>query len=259
MSDGKEKVQCSRSIECLNCETTFEGNFCPECGQKATTGRLTFNSILGNVMAGLTNFSSGMLFTVIKLFTHPGEAVRRYIEGSRIAYSKPFSFLFVLCTVWGILYFVTKYYFPDTFANVVIDYDDSAAKYTDWTYSNVIVQTLVELPFTALGIKWLFKKENGGRYNYTELLYMAAFIGCQRMIVSIITLPVDSFMSQYVAYLAFAMSLSTFLAAWTCKGFFAIGWTRAILKSIPVALIGLAGISLVTFIVMACLHLSGII
>lgn len=259
MSDRKEKVQCSRRVECLNCETIFEGNFCPECGQKATTGRLTFNSILGNIMAGLTNFSNGMLFTVIKLFTHPGEAVRRYIEGSRVVYSKPFSFLVVLCTVWGILYFVIKYYFPETFANFIIDYDDSTAEYTDWAYNNVIVQTLVELPFTALGIKWLFRKENGGRYNYTELLYMAAFIGCQRMIVSIITQPLDSFMSQHVVYVAFSMLLSTFLAAWTCKEFFAMGWPKAILKSIPVALIGLAGISLVTFIVMASLHLSGIL
>lgn len=257
MPDRKDKTQCSGRVECLNCGETFNGNFCPECGQKAATERLTFNSILGNIMEGFTNFSSGMLFTIVRLFTHPGEAIRKYIEGSRVIYTKPFSFLFVLCAAWSILYFVIKYYFPEALTGFYND-DSDAVRYTEWAYNNVIVQTLVELPFTALGIKWIFRKENAGTYNYTELLYMAAFISCQRMMVSIITLPVDSFMSQYGAYMIFAMLLDVFLVAWASKGFFGISWFKAILKSIPVTLISLMGIALVTFIAMACLQLFGV-
>ena len=56
---------------CLNCGTEFEGNFCPECGQKADTGRFTMRFIFENLVAAFTSKDGGLWFTLKSLFTRP--------------------------------------------------------------------------------------------------------------------------------------------------------------------------------------------
>lgn len=81
-------------VQCKNCETAFEGKFCPNCGQKAKTGRITFRQIYLELRSHFLHFDRGFAFTILQLATRPGAAVREYLAGKRVNHVKPLKFLF---------------------------------------------------------------------------------------------------------------------------------------------------------------------
>ena len=97
----------SKTTKCLNCGTEFEGNFCPECGQSADTGRFTMRFIFENLVAAFTSKDGGLWFTLKNLFTRPGAMIIDNLNGKRKRYFSPFPLLFFALTVYILLYSVT--------------------------------------------------------------------------------------------------------------------------------------------------------
>ena len=93
--------------KCLNCGTEFEGNFCPECGQNAETGRFTMRFIFENLVAAFTSKDGGLWFTLKSLFTRPGAMIVDNLNGKRRRYFSPFPLLFFTLTVYILLYTFT--------------------------------------------------------------------------------------------------------------------------------------------------------
>ena len=88
---------------CLNCGTEYEGRFCPECGQRASVGRLTMLSVLRSFLA-VAGFSNGKLWkTLLHSVTRPGHMIREYLQGKRTYYIKPLNLLVVLSLLFVIL------------------------------------------------------------------------------------------------------------------------------------------------------------
>lgn len=85
---------------CLNCGTTYTGNFCNCCGQTHNTPRYRFSNALKNVMGGLTNIDRGFGCTLIELIYRPGYMIKDFIEGKRVRYFRPFQTLFVLAALY---------------------------------------------------------------------------------------------------------------------------------------------------------------
>ena len=96
-----------KNTTCLNCGTEFEGNFCPECGQKADTGRFTMRFIFENLVAAFTSKDGGLWFTLKNLFSRPGAMIVDNLNGKRRRYFSPFPLLFFALTVYILLYSVT--------------------------------------------------------------------------------------------------------------------------------------------------------
>lgn len=96
-----------KTHKCLNCGTEFEGNFCPECGQNADTGRYTMRFIFENLVAAFTSKDGGLWFTLKSLFTRPGTMIVDNLNGKRRRYFSPFPLLFFALTVYILLYSVT--------------------------------------------------------------------------------------------------------------------------------------------------------
>lgn len=92
---------------CLNCGKEFEGNFCPECGQSAETGRYTFKFIWENFIAALIGRDGGIWFTFKNLFTRPGAMMVDMLNGKRKPYFSPFPLLFFTLTVYVLLFTFT--------------------------------------------------------------------------------------------------------------------------------------------------------
>lgn len=97
----------SKTTKCLNCSTVFEGNFCPECGQSAETGRFTMKFIWENLLAAFTSKDGGIWFTLKNLFTRPGAMVVEILDGKRRSYFTPFPMLFFALTVYILLFSFT--------------------------------------------------------------------------------------------------------------------------------------------------------
>ena len=96
-----------KNTHCLNCGTEFEGNFCPECGQNAETGRFTMRFIFENLIAAFTSKDGGVWFTLKSLFTRPGTMIVEILNGKRRRYFSPFPMLLFVLTFYRLLASIT--------------------------------------------------------------------------------------------------------------------------------------------------------
>lgn len=82
--------------ECATCGTSYEGNYCPRCGQSAKIGRYSFKKafLLYLDVWGLGN--RGMFRSIRDLILRPGYMIRDYLRGMQMAYFPPFKMFFLL-------------------------------------------------------------------------------------------------------------------------------------------------------------------
>ena len=82
--------------ECSSCKTSFQGNFCPRCGQSAAIGRFSFKRSLMLFLDvwGIGNRS--MFRSIRDLMFRPGYMIRDYLSGMQSAYFPPFKMFFLL-------------------------------------------------------------------------------------------------------------------------------------------------------------------
>ena len=82
--------------ECASCHTTFQGNYCPRCGQAAGVGRFSFRKALLLFLDvwGIGNRS--MFRSLRDLMLRPGYMIRDYLRGMQSAYFPPFKMFFLL-------------------------------------------------------------------------------------------------------------------------------------------------------------------
>ncbi len=85
--------------KCKNCNSSFDKNYCNNCGQKLfSINDKSIKSLLEELLHFLTHFE-GTFFTTLKtLFLHPSKVSHDYCNGIRKKYFKPIS-LFLLVVV----------------------------------------------------------------------------------------------------------------------------------------------------------------
>ena len=88
---------------CLNCEESYDGDFCPRCGQPATAQRFTFGHVMRQALDvwGLGGRKS-MPRTIWHLIWRPGYMIYDYLKGHRQPYFSPFKMLFLVSTAFAI-------------------------------------------------------------------------------------------------------------------------------------------------------------
>lgn len=93
----KENPTC---CVCKNCGNTFQGNYCPHCGQNRHTPRFTIRNAFQNILSRFFNIDHGFSRNLIELLYRPGYMIRDYLKGKRVHYYKPFQTLFVLAALY---------------------------------------------------------------------------------------------------------------------------------------------------------------
>lgn len=81
---------------CLNCGTSLQGPFCAQCGQSAHTHRFTWAHLLHEIPHSVWHVDRGLPHTLKVLFLRPGQTLRRYLAGQRVALFPPLSLLLLL-------------------------------------------------------------------------------------------------------------------------------------------------------------------
>ena len=90
------------SVQCQNCDTTFEGNYCPNCGQQLKEFQKPFKFLLVDLAGNIFSFDTRLLRSLKSLIIKPGFFALEYIKGRRMRYVPPLrlyvfiSFLFFL-------------------------------------------------------------------------------------------------------------------------------------------------------------------
>ena len=98
---------------CLNCGTDLVGQYCGQCGQRATTRFISIFELLRDAFGDLFELDSRLWRTLAPLLIRPGLLTKDYLEGRRARYMPPFRMYLVL----SVVFFVVAFFNPkDEFA-----------------------------------------------------------------------------------------------------------------------------------------------
>ncbi len=86
-------------MDCINCGTPTDGNYCPQCGQRMKVKRISFKEGFQDFGARIYGFDSQFPRTLRDLTIRPGIAAKRFIEGNRALYYGPVGYYFLMITV----------------------------------------------------------------------------------------------------------------------------------------------------------------
>lgn len=103
---GEASHQPASTVACANCGTTYQGHFCPQCGQKAHIHR-SLAAIGHDIMHGVLHLDGKLWETLPLLTFKPGELTRRYIAGERAKFVSPMAmFLFTVFAMFAVFQMV---------------------------------------------------------------------------------------------------------------------------------------------------------
>jgi len=163
-------------MECKNCNTIFEGNYCNHCGQKAGEKRFTLRNVKGEFLHGFFHIHSGLLFTIRELFVRPGETLRGYIYGKRVKYFNPFTYLLLVSVVGGFLY---KWSGMHDHMNENLLASGDTIRFTGKYFS---YRMLLTIPAYALMCSIIYRSF---KYNIAEHLIINTFLISQSMVLMV--------------------------------------------------------------------------
>jgi len=158
-------------MNCKNCNTEINQNYCPNCGEPAKLKRIDGKYILSEI-GSVLNFDKGILFTIRELLLRPGQSIRNFISDDRNRLVKPIAFIIVT----SLIYSVSQQFlhFEDGYINYSIENEKSAIlsifKWisNNYGYTNIFMAFLI-----AFWIKIFFRKHN---YNFFEILILLFFL-----------------------------------------------------------------------------------
>jgi hypothetical protein len=173
----------SHNTHCLNCNEAVSQKFCPNCGQKTNTHRITFKHLVfHDIIHGIWHFEKGILFTLKEAIMRPGKAALDYIEGKRIRYYNVFYLALILI---GLNIFVVHFY--DIQAKEYLpklekyNYEgDKLDLFLD-NYSKLLLLGL--LPLFAFNSFILFRKR---KLNYSEHVIISGMLYLGILLISVV-------------------------------------------------------------------------
>jgi hypothetical protein len=150
---------------CKNCGNTGNGKYCGNCGQSYSIERVTLHHLLEEVFHFFTHFEKGFGYTLKQLIFFPGIMQKKYLEGHRVKFQKPFSMFFICATVCGLsLYWINSY--------MIRQYKDGEEGGLYFFHHYFVITHICLLPVYSLVLWLLFKQF---RYNYAEMLVVTLY------------------------------------------------------------------------------------
>lgn len=228
---------------CPNCETVYEGNYCPECGQKTLHGRYTLKGLASELIFSAFHLEKkGLPYTVVELTLRPGTAIRKVIEGQRLSLYPPFKYL-VLTGALVVLLSLRYGFFhsneltsaeADTYQLAILMehklFFDGFFRFAE-DYATLL--NLVAIPVFSL-FSYLFFQHSG--YNFAENLIINTFITAQQLLFLVLLAPFIEFIPGIkhilIGFYTFAMVVYNVFAYVQLYGFSIGNMYRAIVTVI---------------------------
>lgn len=195
---------------CLNCGTllTADDRFCPTCGQKTDTHKMTMSHIWHDLIHAFTHADKGLLFVWKEMLHRPGHVAREYVDGMRKKYFNPFSFLLIIVAVATLL--------AASFDLMTGNRRDPISIFLN-KHANFVI--LLNVPIGAFFSWMLFR---GSGRTYAENMVLHAYANGERsafyslLLVPLMLLLPKQFMTiVYTYHVAWMIYLG-----WACSQFF---------------------------------------
>ena len=186
-----------KTIICKNCDSQFDGTYCPNCAQSIkANSRLTFKSIISDFFDNIFNLDKGFFYTFWNLIRRPGFVVQSFIDGKRKRFTNPVKF-FIIATASQALF---EYFFMQKeqgipFTNFSFLSNEMNQSMHLWnqilTLGNPILFGIIKILIWPLPLYFLFKRLN---YNLAELItgmmYFFSTVVILLMLITVIHNPI---------------------------------------------------------------------
>lgn len=142
---------------CKNCKNELTGRYCSNCGQEDFDPPYNVKEFFSkDVKNEVVGFDRGFVYTVKKLLLKPGEAIYDFIQGKRVGFIPPFSFILVTL---AFVELVNKYgdatqYYP------VIDKNNFVSKFLNILVNDPKWNMILLIPIFSIISSKVFKKYN---------------------------------------------------------------------------------------------------
>jgi hypothetical protein len=215
------------SKQCLNCNQPVEQNFCPHCGQKATTHRYSLKQfLLKDFSHAVFNIDKGFFYTLKELFTRPGHSIREYVMGKRMNHFNFFTFIILIISVGHLI----GEYFNFSMIDAMYYANDkkSLTELEKISKENPKLFRLMQIPFFAIFSFLIFKKS---KQNFTEHLVLNSYRVSAELII-LITLSMFTVIyknTNELSYISAAISIASLIYS-TCfyyQYFSTFGYSKA--------------------------------
>ena len=159
---------------CLNCGNLFKGNFCPNCGQKATIKRLTLPGLLEDIFHFFTHIEKGFLYTTWNFLARPGLTALNYLKGKRKNYQPSVSYFLI----WTGLYILVH--------NGIINHyqfrfsEESIAQLNLEEQANILLRThftLFIIPILLISAFFIYTILARPQFNFIEVFTLCLYGG----------------------------------------------------------------------------------
>lgn len=159
------------SSKCLNCETELKGNYCQQCGQKASTQRMSFSSFIKHdLLHGILHLDKGIIYTIKSLIYQPGYAAANFIKGKRVVHYNIFA-LFIIVVGLKTLFDLKGAPHSHIFDSVNGQASDEIINTTIQKYFKLLY--FLCIPVISLFSFIFFRKL---RYNFIEHIVLNCFL-----------------------------------------------------------------------------------
>ena len=272
---------------CLNCGDSYDGDFCPRCGQPATAQRFTVGHVMRQALDvwGLGGRKS-MPRTIWHLIWRPGYMIYDYLKGHRQPYFSPFKMLFLVTAALAVFVhmqpgaeanvvtegaivdsiervvsdFFSESYGKEKKTHTVVEYQQSTRRImrpvrsvVHWFDTHDVAMAILFHLSMTLFVMWMFRKTpRMGRATAVEHFYAQVFIASQLNIFNALgVLLMVVFSGHATADMPSELTCALFVLDF--KQLYGFGWWKTAWKTLLVFV--LYGLVMIALILMSVLGL----
>lgn len=96
---------------CTVCKKEYASTFCPNCGQRKVTGKITFWTFLNDLFNNMFAFDKSLFTNVKSLILNPYHIVNNYLNGYRGYYSSPGKLFVITSILLALVFSITNAHF----------------------------------------------------------------------------------------------------------------------------------------------------
>lgn len=153
-------------MNCKNCNTEVNQNYCPNCGHPIVLRRIDAHYIFQEVR-NVLNFEHGILFTIRELTINPGKNVKEFLTENRNRLVKPVVFLLITSLIYTVL--KNLIHFEDGYVTYSGEIESATRTILTWIQENYGYSNSIMAVFIAFWLKLFFRKYN---YNIFEIIIL---------------------------------------------------------------------------------------
>ena len=174
----------------MNCNHSYEGKYCPMCGQKADTHPINWQFLWHDLLHFL-HYDKGLPYTLQQLVTRPGDSILGFVQGKRVKHYKPITLVLLLGGLYGLLFYSNHISPSNLLSQMTYLLNDmfyaDRFKFPSWLVENfALVEILLFIPLFTIASFLAFYKSG---FNLLEHLVLNAYLSGQRLFIGILGFP----------------------------------------------------------------------